>query len=79
MGAVSLLSPLLAGPRLRRELAQDWSCLALLTAWAAWRSTGAGSAAHLCQAWLGFVALNLLLLPFSGNLLPTCPPAPSER
>jgi hypothetical protein len=64
MGLVALLSPWLASPRLSRESAQDWACLAVMTAWAAYRSAGGGWEAHICQGWLVFAALNLLFIPF---------------
>jgi hypothetical protein len=65
MAAVSLVSPWLAGPRFPREAAQDWCCLALMTAYAALRSTEPGWESMICQGWLAFVALNLLLWPWS--------------
>src|SRR6478735_6579754 len=42
MAAVSLVSPWLAGPRFPREAAQDWSCLALMTLYAALRCRDSG-------------------------------------
>lgn len=65
MAAVSLVSPWLAGPQLSREAAQDWSCLALMTVYAAPGSMGSGWQAGICQGWLVFVALNVLLWPWS--------------
>lgn len=65
MAAVSMVSPWLAGRWLTREAAQDWSCLALMTAYAGLRSMGPGWESHICQGWLVFVAMNILLWPWS--------------
>ena len=61
MGFISIVSPWLSGPRLSREAAQDWSCLAAMTVYAAWRAMGAGWEAVICQAWLVFAVLNAVL------------------
>lgn len=60
MGLIALVSPWFAGPRLKREAAQDWCCLAFMTGYAAWKAAGPASGwiAAVCQGWLGFVALN---------------------
>lgn len=66
MAAVSFVSIGLAGRRFPPEAVQDWSCLGLMTLYAALRSMeAAGWQAALCQGWLAFAALNLLLQPWN--------------
>ena len=63
MALVALVSPWLAGRNLNRETAQDWACLAVMTAWAATHSTDENWTSAISRGWLVFAGLNLLLLP----------------
>ena len=61
MALISLASGLLAGTRWHRGVVQDWSCLMVMTAYAAWGGTGTGWTGWICQAWLAFMAVNAVM------------------
>ena len=63
MALTALVSPWLAGQHFSREAAQDWCCLAIMTAWAATHFNGDGWGSTVCKAWLFFAGLNLIVLP----------------
>lgn len=67
MTALSWVGGWISGKIRHRGGVQDWTCLAAMTVYAAWRGTGvvaapgSGWEARICQGWLVFVGLNLLL------------------
>ena len=61
MALISLVSGLIAGTRWHRGVVHDWSCLIVMTAYAAWCGTGTGWTWWICQAWLAFMAVNAVM------------------
>lgn len=83
MTALSWVGGWLIGKDRHRGPVQDWTCLAAMTVYAAWRGAGQGWEARICQGWLIFAALNVLLWLAgcgrleAGGLEPPTPPQPA--
>ncbi|MDB6071332.1 MAG: hypothetical protein JWL81_2503 [Verrucomicrobiales bacterium] len=80
MTALSWIGGWISGKVRHRGTVQDWTCLAAMTGYAAWRGTGAGAGvgweAWVCQGWLIFAGLNLLLWMAGCGRVEATGPAP---
>ena len=61
MALVSLPGARIAGTRWHRGVVQDWSCLAVMTGYAACRITATGWIGWVCLSWLAFMLLNVFM------------------